>query len=163
VAQRNRYPRTTVEISDAVLSVLREGLKLRFHRNYPDIICYNGRERVKDSSQLSIYYIRTRFEALMFEPVADFEEYDIRMVIVRDENKSVRHGLPVFWCSVWYRKGDEELHTLLQDHTIHRAHYLVWDGEGYCSNVIPFDPSSNFPELDMLREGGPPPPVGFTY
>jgi hypothetical protein len=161
VTNKIRYPRTTLEICAATLAVLREGLGFEFHRNYPELTCYNGRQWVDGMNELSLYYTKARFHAM--RPRVGLEEYDVRMVIVRNSNESRNQGLPMFWCAVWYRIGEVVLLSKPAEYAprIHQGYFHVprWGGEH--EPVTEFDPTAGFSDLEMIRQSEPPQPIKF--
>ncbi len=156
-----RYPRTTLEICDATLAVLREGLGFDFHKKYPELTCYNGRQWTEGMNSFSMYYTKSRFHAS--QPGIGLQEYDVRMVIVRTNNEAHNQGFPMFWCAVWYRIGELELLSKPAHYAsrIHRGHYHVARWGGRDDQVSEFNPATDFSDLEVFQLAEPPQTIKF--
>lgn len=169
-----RYPRTTFEICDATLALVRDGLKIILYGDYPEMTCYNGRRWVEETEMskrhLSLYY--TKLVVLGDQPElvwtgakAGIREFDIRIAIVRSSSQPSNQGFPFFWCTVWYKVSDVLCRfsepASYDNQEILRRYLQVarWGGAG--DKVSEFDPTVHFPELSLFYLDVPPQLIKF--
>lgn len=166
--EKIRYPRTTLEICDVTLDVLRSGIGLGFACHYPELTCYNGRRWQEGMNRCSLYYIRSYFQAWFLESSgkpAGAQGFDVRMAVIRNSNEGLNNGLPFFWCSVWYKTGAVRFVSKPPEQyrpEIHLEHYHCprWSSS-IQDKVSKFDPEFHFPDLKFLCADKPPHPIQF--
>jgi len=164
MSKKIRYPRTTLEICDASLSVLRDGLKMGFSGYYPELTCYNGRRWQDGMNRSSIYYVRTAFAG--WQPNTSAFGFDVRMVIVRNCSDALNSGFPFFWCTVWYRRVSVKRASVppeSYEDTVYRSyHHLPRWGRDETDKITDFDPEFHFSDLEMIHKDLPPRPIHFV-
>jgi hypothetical protein len=151
-----RFTQNTFEVSDVVMSVLKEGLHLQFLKGrYPSMELYAGKRNLDYNTE---WFITESYGKLICDAV-DLRRHDngggksfsIRFMLRRVQSECIGYGLPRYEIHVWYRK-DSDKETFRES-----FHYNLW------SHKIKSSIKIMRPEEVLDLEVGESPPIMIAF